>query len=340
MNEIFNDKLYLAEYDLDSSLFEKFNIEPYDLYPLRSIFVVNTDKGMKILKKIQYNEKELLFIYKALNYIRSKFDKVMSFTHTYDKKIYTNWENNMYCMIDLVDGRESDYNNPIDIKIASKGLSKLHSASIGFKTDLNHRNYSGKLLDNFKESIEEMKVFKNIASLHKNKDEFDSIFLDNIDYYIDEIKKSINILEDSSYYELCNENGKIAICHHDLAHHNIIINDEKEEAYFIDFDYSIVDLRVHDMCNFISKATKNFAYDIEKAKLILDEYNSENSLDKREIEVLYGMLTFPQDFYSISRDYYTKRKGWEEDIFVDKIKKKTECEEFRIAFLDKFEELI
>lgn len=44
------------------------------------------------------------------------------------------------------------------------------------------------------------------------------------------------------------------------------------------------------------------------------------------------MLTFPQDFYSIVKDYYTRRKDWTEDTFFDRINKKTEVEDFRIDF--------
>ncbi len=99
-----------------------------------------------------------------------------------------------------------------------------------------------------------MNFFKKIANIHKNKNEFDNLFLSEIDYYIDEISKSINILENSHYYDICKENDKISICHHDLAYHNILI--KEDEAYFIDFDYAILDLKVNDLCNFITKVIK------------------------------------------------------------------------------------
>ncbi len=63
-------------------------------------------------------------------------------------------------------------------------------------------------------------------------------------------------MKQSEYYNLCKEKEKIVFCHHDLAHHNILIN--KEEVYFLDFDYAVIDLKVHDICNFINKAIKNF----------------------------------------------------------------------------------
>jgi CotS family spore coat protein len=338
MDEMYNGKHFLTQYDLDVNLFHKFNVEVNDIYPRRSVFLVNTDKGNKILKKIKYGKEELLFIYEGIKYINNKFHRVMEFVKTSDDNIYTIWNNEIYCMIDLVEGRESDYDNPIDLSIATKGLAELHLASEGFKGNLCSRCNSGRLINNFTRRLNEMGVFKTVALINEHKSDFDNIFLSNVDHYIAEIKNSIKLLENSFYYKLCAEENKIVLCHHDLANHNIII--KNEEAYFIDFDYAIVDLRVHDLCNFITKGTKNYAFDIEKGKNILEEYSSINPLDKRELSVLYGMLTFPQDFYSIVKDYYTRRKDWTEGTFVDRIKRKTQGEEFRLEFLKAFEDLL
>ncbi|PRR78658.1 hypothetical protein CLLI_14320 [Clostridium liquoris] len=70
MDEMYNGKHFLTQYDLDVNLFHKFNVEVNDIYPRRSVFLVNTDKGNKILKKIKYGKEELLFIYET-NYMKS-----------------------------------------------------------------------------------------------------------------------------------------------------------------------------------------------------------------------------------------------------------------------------
>ena len=338
MRELCRDVNHLIKYDLDIELFNRFDLEPYDIYPIRSIFVVTTNKGDKILKKVNYGKEELLFIHEGLNYIKEKFDRVMNFVRTVDGNIYALWKNEIYCMIDVIQGRESDYSNPIDVIAMTKGLSELHVASAGFDRRLESRFKLGKLIDKFYRALREVEVFKTIAKLSDYNGEFDKIFLLNVDHYIGEIKKSINLLEASAYYRLCEEKDKVVLCHHDLAYHNIIL--KSNEAYFIDFDYSIVDLKVHDICNFMNKVLKGAAYDIEKGKVILNEYKKINDIDSREMAVLYGLLTFPQDFYSISRDYYMRRKDWAEESFITKLKKKTEIEEFRIEFLKEFESLL
>ncbi len=338
MLERYSEKKYLTKYDLCIDLFSRFDLVAYDVVPLRSVYMVSTDKGEKILKKVEYTKEELNFIYSLLSYIKNKFSRVMDFAKDKNNEIYTIWDGNMYCIMDVVLGNECNFNNPVDLSIAAKGLGELHLASEGFKTNLYNKYNSGKLIDKFKGKIQQMEFFKSIASVHEKKSEFDEIFIKDVDYYIKQINESITMLEKSYYYKLCSEEDKIVICHHDLAHHNILINNK--EAYFIDFDYAIIDLKVHDLCNFINKVVKGFDFDIDKANSIIENYCEKNILSKREIEVLHAMLTFPDDFYTISKDYYTKRKDWEEDVFLDKLKKKAGYKEDREEFLEKFKDVI
>lgn len=333
----YKDKKYLANYNLSVDLFDKFDLKIIDVIPLRNVFIICTDKGDKILKKIEYASEELEFQYEAIEYIKKRFNRVMNFIKTKDDKLYINNNGDLYCVMDMVQGRECEFYNSVEINIVARGLGEFHKASEGFNYDSNKIGL-GKLINKFKRCLIEMECYKNIANLYENKNEFDEIFIKQVDYYMDEITNSINILENSSYIELCNEKDKVVLCHNDLAHHNILLYND--EAYFIDFDYSIVDLKVHDLCNFINKAVKNSAYDINKAKEILKEYCTKNTLDKRELEVLYGMLSFPDEFYTISRDYYTRRKEWDEEVFIERLKKRIEFREERKEFLTNFKRII
>jgi len=340
----YKDKTYLSEYDLDVNLFSEFDLTVYDVIPVRKVFILDTDKGDKVLKKVNYSIKQLQFINYGLEYIKNNdFSRIIEFEKTKSKLIYVPWKGDIYCIMDLVEGRECEYSNPVDVMLTARALAELHRASEGliheetFKVLLQEneqRHLCGKIVENYNKKLEELMFFKNIATLNENKNEFDYIFLERVQYYEENIKQSINILKASQYYNLCNEKEKVVFCHHDLAHHNILINEE--EVYFLDFDYAVIDLKVHDICNFTNKAIKDFCYDIEKCHDIINEYTSVNPLDDREIKVLYGMLSFPEDFYSISRDYYTRKKQWSEEIFLSRLKKKVEYKKDREEFLEAF----
>ena len=324
-------------YNLDVELFEKFNLKVNDLYPLRNVYILYTDKGEKILKKGDWKISEFNFINSALEYISKKFNRVVSFEKNIKGEYYTNFNGEIYVIMDNLKGLMCEFNNPLHLKIASKGLGELHNAGIGFETKVKNRNNVGALEISLKRYINELKFIHSLINKFDNFTDFDNKVSKEIDGYIELGKKSLEGLKKTAYLDLCNEENKITICHHDLAYHNILINEEK--AYFVDFDYAILDLKVHDLCNFINKVEKNFDFDIEKAKLILEEYSKESDLDSRELEVLYYLLMFPHDFYSICRDYYTRRKNWSEQLFNNKLDKKLSLKDEKNQFLEEFKKI-
>lgn len=328
----------ILNYNLDVKLFEEFDLEIFDIMPLRKAFLISTNKGDKILKKINCTIDEFNFIISGVEYIKKNFTRVLNFMKTKDGKYYYINKGNLYCIMDMIDGKECEFSNPVDLSIAAYGLGELHKAAEGFKSSLQIKNNCGTLIESLIRKKDEMNFFKKISNLYEEKNEFDDIFIKNVDYNIEKINESVDILKKSQYLKLCSEEDKAVLCHHDLAHHNIIIKENK--AYFIDFDYSIIDLKVHDLCNFISKVVKNFDYDINNAFVIMDNYCKVNSLNKSEVEVLYGILSFPEDFYAISRDYYSRRKDWQQEVFVSRLGKKILSEESRIEFLNEFKKEI
>ncbi|MBC8059041.1 MAG: CotS family spore coat protein [Clostridiaceae bacterium] len=334
----YKEKPLLTEYDLSVELFDRYNIKVKDISPVRNVFAVRTNKGNKVLKKINYGLDELQFIYEAIKYIKNTFSRVVDFEKVETGEIYLKWENEVYCLMELIEGRECEFSNPVDVAIAARGIAEFHKASEGFSYDNGVKNNCGKTINCFKKRLEEIRFFKVIVNKYENKNEFDELFLQNVDLYLSQIENSINIMEKTEYHNLYTEKAKIAFCHHDLAHHNIIISNE--EAYFIDYDYSILDLKVHDLCNFINKVIKSSAYDFQKCQLIINEYKSKNTIENSEMHVLYGLLSFPQSFYEIARDYYTRRKSWDEEVFLDKFKKRLELNEDYNEFLGEFRKIL
>jgi CotS family spore coat protein len=336
MENRFSYKEWLSKYNLDIKFFDNYDFLVIDVIPLRKVFVLVTDQGNKILKKIDYAKEDLYFIVYGIDYlINNGFDRIMNFYRNNMGHITTAWKESTYVVMDLIEGRECEYNNPLDINIAINSLSDMHKASrkIGFCEDY-HRFRGFKLIDSYKEKLDDLEKMKTIALNYKNKNEFQEIFLSHVDYFLVRMQKSIEVLEGSPYMCLCKEKENLILCHHDLAYHNILIKDNK--GYFIDFDYSIIDLRVHDICNFINKTTKHSCYDFTVLDKIIKEYNKEMPLSKEEYQVLYGMLLFPEGFYSIARDYFYRKKLWKYDSYLYKIQKRVQDIEERQEMVEIF----
>jgi CotS family spore coat protein len=211
----YKDKAYLSKYDLDVNLFSEFDLLVHDVIPVRKVFILDTDKGDKVLKKVSYSTGELEFINYGIEYIRNNnFNRVIEFEKTKDKLIYVPWKGDIYCIMNLLEGRECEYSSPVDVMLASSALAELHSASNGIINEekfqklikKNRKRYlCGKVIENFNEKLRELKFFKRLVTLYENKNEFDNIFLEHEKYYEENILKSIEILENSEYFNLCKE---------------------------------------------------------------------------------------------------------------------------------------
>jgi CotS family spore coat protein len=330
----YRDKVYLSNYMLDTNLFDAFDFLVEDATPIRSVYILKTDKGMKILKKVEYDVKEILFIYDCLGKIRKKYPYVINYKESIYGKPYYEYLGGRYVVLDIINGRECVFGNPIDLKMASKALAKFHRAGENIEVYHNSRNQLGKMIDRFKSRARDMQRYKEIALMHINKSDFDKLYLDYADYYIECTLNAASFLDKSPYKELCMVYH--TLCHHDLAHHNLLIGND-DNVYFLDFDYSVIDLPYHDISNMITKAIKHSGWEIDIANLIIDSYREEKPISDKELEVLFGYLMFPQDFYDISTSYYMRTRNWEEDEFVDKLKRKAEYKNDREKFLNDFQ---
>lgn len=338
MDGKYPDKRILCSYDLDIKLFHEFNLEVLDLIPLRSVFVLNTDKGKKILKKIDYPISRLNFILKALEYISFKFNRVITFEKSIKGENHVIWGDCVYIVLNVLNGRECEISNPVDVIISSQGLRELHEASYGIQEffmrddkEIDYNEELGRFPIVLRDSLELLKNIKSQVTSYKYKNSIDSIFLNEVDCFTKEIEECISMIENSNYERLCEDKRLIALCHNDLAHHNILI--EEEKAFFLDFDYASIDLRIKDLSNFIEKSIKGFDYDIEIAKNIIKNYTLNQKMSKDEYEIMYIMLKFPHDFVSICKNYYLKQKDWEEKVFLERFIKKASYKNDKKLFL-------
>ncbi len=129
------NKNYLKKYNLSLDLFDQYDIKVKDIYPIRNVYIIDTDKGKKILKKVNYTIEELKFIQEIIDYIKIKFQRIMELEKNLQGDIYTIYKGEMYCLMELIDGRECQFSNPLDLKISSIGLAEMHKASKGFTTN-------------------------------------------------------------------------------------------------------------------------------------------------------------------------------------------------------------
>ena len=332
------DREILCQYDLNEEFFEELSLEIEDIIPLRKVFVLLTNEGKKILKLTDSSEERIRFISEALNYISKEYNSVLSYYEGKNGEITYKFGSNTYVLLNMIEGREATFTNPVEVEMCSKSIANMHKASKGIFNKLSTEIVKGNLGEylpyQFSKAKEDLINIKEYALRFRHKSEFDKIFLENVDSNIDQIQKSIELLAMCEYNSMLEDFNKRVLCHNDLAHHNFII--DGDDVKIIDFDYCKIDTRAVDIANYSIKVIKNSCYDFDKFKLILDSYDSIEKLSKQEIKLIYAIISFPRDFITISRDYYYKQKQWEYEVFLNRLKDKIGNEKHRQDFIENF----
>ena len=335
------DKKVLCSYDLSEEFFEKLGVNVYDIIPLRKVFVLFTDKGKKILKSTNSTNERIKFISNALDIIRETDQCVLHYCNNSQGEKITRWRGTGYVLLDLIEGREANFTNPIEVEWCTKALANFHRASIGIVDKLDsieiEENKGKNLIYEQLNNLCIINEIERVVNKFNYKNEFDLLFLENVAKAKNDLNVSINLLTKSSYIDLYKGDNSKVLCHLDLAHHNFIINDEI--VNLIDFDYCNINLKIIDLYNFMSKVIKNIAYDKEMLDNILKTYNSINEISDEEIQVLYALLNYPRDFVDITIDYYLKQKSWDEEVFISRFKDKIENNIFKSELLLKLEKI-
>lgn len=289
-------------------------LNQYDLKPLwveayKMVYRVEAMEGTFALKEIKYPENEFMFIYGAMEHLAAHgFPTINRIVTTKNYYPYAEHGGRRYALSRWIRGREADYSQKGDLKIAAQSLALLHKCSQGFspppwkdriKWGTWPENMSGKMVQllDFKKQVRE----KNKKTL------FDQIFLAHVDYYVQECEKALILLCKGDYDRINEkEAGKQFFCHHDFAHHNVII-DKKGLGNVIDFDYCISDLRCHDLGSLMLRVMKRSEWDYKQAALALKYYHKVRCVSAKETGVLQILLRFPQDFWQVAFAYYVEQ---------------------------------
>jgi CotS family spore coat protein len=317
----------------------QFDIKIESIKPNRGVYYVKTDKGLRCLKKINYGIQKLLFVYGAKEHlIQNGYSAVDKYVLNIDGLPYALVNEDIYTLSQWIEGRECEFQNREDLKIAAENLGQLHIASRGYEPPENSKLKSdlGRWPHLMEKRIKSLDKMKDMARKKSLKTPFDLNYVKTVQFYKDLGKRAMSVLESSQYMDICKRTEEEkSFCHHDYTYHNIII-DKDNKVHVIDFDYCKRETRVYDISNFMIKVLKRSNWDIECAKIIIDAYNSVNPLKEEEYRVLFAFLLFPQRFWRLSNRYYYNEVNWAQNTFNKKIDELITEQEIYLKFIEAF----
>lgn len=300
---------------------------------------VNTPEGFKCIKKVNYSVERLLFIHDVKEHLVQRGLKFIDrFIKAPSGYPYVVHNNDIYVLIDWIDGKECDFDNMAEIKTAIEGLARFHGCSEGYlpSENIKAKNELGKLPLVLKKRSDEFLKLKKIAKKGKNR--FDYVYMENVDFYLEKSLNSLKILSSPAYERLVEkaERSK-GICHRDYSYHNLILSREGG-LYIINFDYCCYEIRAYDLISFLRKIMSECNWNVEVAMNVINWYDTVSRLDEDEIKIIAALMEYPQKFWRIANRYYNSKRTKPEIGFYNKLSDVISEKEFYCDFVDKFKE--
>ncbi len=317
-------KVCIDENEVAKYVNENYDLEVVDIKRVKNSYKVQTVDGAYCLKAIEYNFKHFIFIISAINHIqKNNFQSTPNIIENKNKKLYGIIDNKYVYLTRWIPSRIGNFDNPIELRKISEKLGEFHRCSKNFviSQDMEPRIGWFSWIKVFETRLTEIIDFKKRIEQKYKKSEFDYLFLENIEYQINIGNRSIDGLKKNNYYKVMEQEVfKGGFCHHDYAHHNILIDDDNN-LNVIDFDYCILDTHIHDLCSLLIRCMKDKRWSYKKADIIMNSYEKAFYIKECEIPLMREFIRFPQNFWQIGLQKYWEQQPWEDEIFINKLKK-------------------
>ncbi|MFW2489825.1 CotS family spore coat protein [Clostridium chromiireducens] len=300
--------------------------------------IITKDEGY-CLKVIKYDFSHFYFIFSAMKHLQRKgFTNIPEFIMNKEKREYGSVDGKYVYLTKWIFSRVSNYDNPLELAAISNELANLHQCSKGFTLELKMRPRIGwfSWTNVFETRKNEILDFKNRINQKAYKSSFDLLYLENVEKEVKRAEKSILGLQKNNYVKVMEkEVFTRGFCHHDYAHHNVLIDNNKN-INIIDFDYCILDSHIHDLGSLLIRAMKDEKWDKEKADLILNSYSKGMEIKKEEIPLIREFIRFPQAFWQIGLQVYWEQQPWGEEFFLNKLEKYLDDCDGREKFINSY----
>ncbi|HEX3032577.1 MAG TPA: CotS family spore coat protein [Bacillota bacterium] len=319
-------------------LLEEYSFRVFKSEPSRKVFKLSTGQGDKSLKGSTLPIEDLQFMFNSMEHLWNRgFYRFARINLTSSGKAFIRQGNRHYFVSDWISGKEADYRSEQDVRITAACLAEMHETSKGLSPgSARPPKYSlGEWPENFYRKIGHLQEFLRETRPKKHKTRFDRLFLRYWDSYYEEALTALEYLRLSPYQELVNHSLlSPSLCHHDIAHHNVIIRDG--QGYLIDFDYCICDLRIHDIASLVIRVLKKNNWNTAKGEKALKYYHRHSGIWQKELKVMLPFMMFPQDFWQVAWTYYREDIGRTEKESLSRMEKVLKMNEQKKEFLREF----
>lgn len=322
-----------------NNVISMYSFKVYDIKRCRSAYKLQTSEGNICLKKMKHGEKRILYGSILTTHLKEKgFTNTAIYLKTKNNMTYIKSNKLLFYATTWIEGNECKVDSIGEVLSCVELLAKFHLCARGIE------NKSFKIKNNLKDReilfsnyMNDFIKYKKVINNMRVKNEFDKLYIENIEYYNNRAFQAISIINRTNYHKLLEEaNKNKTICHNSFYYQNIMKEDNK--YYIIDLDTIVLDVQVVDLAKFIRRLMykKEFGWDFRYAEKIIEKYSSIKKISTNELYLILSYIMFPHKFWKIGKKRYKKRKNYSEGKFNHKIKRILRYKKMEEDFINKF----
>lgn len=304
---------HLSLYKLANDVLLKYNILPEKMKiiqdnGLKTLWKFGYNNQTMCLKRLKHSKDKALFTVNAQIYIYKNGGNVPRIYLNTKGEAITEFNEQLFVLYEWIDGRDLNFSNPSDLRLAMEGISRFHLYSKGYKPPKGARVSSklGRWSNQYQSMKSRMLKWKEQSLLKPHNPSF-KCYLKYISSIIGIADMALNELEKSSYNKLTDiKFEESSLCHQDYGEGNVIYSDGI--VYVIDLDGVTYDLPMRDLRKIIGKRMiKHGKWEKETILTILKWYERNNKLSYQEKELMKIDLLFPHWFFGDVKNIYKKK---------------------------------
>ncbi|MDT8715327.1 CotS family spore coat protein [Clostridium sp. 19966] len=324
----------LSHYGLEYSDMSQIKFKDTDKQ--RAVYKVEYSNKSYCLKKVYFNEQDLLFVYSSIEWLHRNNINVPKLLPTKHSGRYVLYKGMLFILTPWIEGSRCNYDNIDNILASSLNLAKMHKCSKNFSPIIGSRARSGfdDMFTSTQKHFNQILTSSNMAFTYKDK--FSKTFLQKFDSNLILARNSLSLAS-----KINSANLETCLCHMDYVNKNIIF-DTNNDLWVIDFDKCRIDYKVHDISYFLRRLLKrdNTKWDIEIAINSLKQYEEILPINLDEYKYIMCYLCFPQKYWKISRDYYNNIQKCNKNAFNLLLNKTVEKTESQVEFMTNLKEYV
>ncbi len=300
----------------------------------RGSFLVETDKGLKLLSEFSGTEGRLAFQSRIMERLAEQGFPWMDLLveNREGAFLVKDREEISYILRDWYEGRECDARNPMDVLEAVRTLALLHKCAV-LPEEAGRDNYGEtSLYEEFCRKNAELRKVRKFIRGRRRKNEFEQGFLDCFEMFYEKsllAEEAAGKAEQEELWKKSMEKG--CLCHGDYNHHHMIFS--REFVAVTEFFRCHFGVQTGDLAQFLRKVLEKQDWDLNQGRAMIREYEKVRILAPAERENLRLRLLYPEKFWKLANHYYGSNKAWLPKKNTEKLQLLAAQEKQKASFL-------